>query len=1276
MENAPEQSAAGDEAVSGEVYLQAHASGGASVVQSGRDTHIHHHDGVNQVRRTDGSVVEECPYPGLAAFGEQHARWFFGRERITAQLATRLAGCLPGGGPLFVVAPSGAGKSSLLRAGLLPALDRGVLPAAGSRHWPRVVLTPTAHPVLELASKLAALLAGTPEVAEQRNADPGLSGWSGRVDGLMDLVREVLTSFGADRGGARAQVVVVVDQFEEVFTLCADEEERSAFIDLLFRIAQPEDGSAAAGLVVVGLRADFYAQCANHPRLRSALEDDQILLGPMSETEVRETILYPAREVGLEIEPGLVELLVRDLGIIHGGDGGGGVYEAGRLPLLAHALRATWQQRHGHTLTVDGYNTTGGIENAVATSAEQVFTRLDQAGRQSTRTVFLALVEVGDGAGDTRRRMPRESLPGSDPARPDGGAVIDAFAEARLLTLEHDAVVITHEVLLRAWPRLRNWIREDHEWLLARQSLDQAARTWIREGRHPTGLYQGPRLVAVRGAAAEHSEDLSAAAAEFLAAGTAREHADRAASRRRSRVLRTLSAALTLLLVVVTGVSLLVVQARRDDARETRDTVSQQLAALSTEGLNGQGASSYDDLDLRAVAGWQSAHTPQALGSLLSASVTGYAGTLPDTGTDPAAALAATSDGSLVAAGDECAPPTLAGCGTLRVWDTATRDEVIQQPYPSIVTALAFSPNGRMLAVTTYGRQFQVQVWDTRTRRASFTLGTGPATGVAFSPDGTTIAAAGLRGVTLWNVADRTATNLPFPTGSPSFKSPVAFSPDGRLIAAAVSNGAVYLWSTSSHRLVGVLPGQTGEVSAIAFSPDGRTLAVASAAAGTAQLWNVADRTLTATLQSPAGSTGVINTLAFNPAGNYLVTADGGNIYTWASGTGAYTAQLSLDGSAGNLFGFAYGGNMIFSSYNNGDVVVENFDFLVASLSQSITSAAINPRNGLVATGDDEGNIRLWDPQTRKQVRILSSGAQVESLAFSPDGISLTAATFGTGQNGQNSQVIVYNPATGAREHTLPLPDSPWTFAGQLSYTGDGRFLVLSVGPTFAPGSTLKTDTADTSIEVWDTATWRKVLTIPLSSPLTAPLVIATASAGTELAVGSPGDIELWDLATGVRTAQWSTGSEHPTQLAFVPGTGTLLAGNQDGTITEWNTASHTIIRTFPATPSSIRTLGVSPDGSTVAVGGQDLFIHLYSLSTGTLIASLQGHLQYVTALVFSADGTHLLSASIDGTALWWNLDPAQAVQTLCQAVRGPSLDSSWQQLSTEVGTSIGPPPC
>ncbi|MFI6803139.1 nSTAND1 domain-containing NTPase [Streptosporangium canum] len=379
---------------------------------------------------------EDCPYPGLRSFTKDEARWFFGRKALASLVKERLERSLIDHRPLVVVAPSGAGKSSLLQAGLLPDLEAGKLP--GSRHWPQVLLTPTADPPAALAAKLAALTGA--EEAELAAANP---------DELAALVRERLCLTPGGR------VVLVVDQLEELFTLCPDERQRHRFVDALTGLTR---GAVALGLY--GLRADFYGSCADFPHLRDALAERQVIVSAMTDDEVRQAVTLPAEDSGLSLATGLVDIILRDL---RGATGqGSGTYRAELLPRLAHALRVMWLNREGDTLTVAGYHASGGIDGAIASTAEDEFASLTtEPARNAARLLFLGLVRIGDNGEATRRRRTRDELvrDAADPQAVED--VLDRFIRARLLTQGAErkkgpvTIEVTHEALLWAWPQLR-----------------------------------------------------------------------------------------------------------------------------------------------------------------------------------------------------------------------------------------------------------------------------------------------------------------------------------------------------------------------------------------------------------------------------------------------------------------------------------------------------------------------------------------------------------------------------------------------------------------------------------------------------------------------------------------------------------------------------------------------------------------------------------------------------------------------------------------------------
>ena len=404
------------------------------------------------------------------------------------------------------------------------------------------MFTPTATPLRALAAHLG------PIISSRTGAD-----LAGDPERCLPMLAEALLA--ADGPDAAARAVIVVDQFEELFTLCADESQRAAFINLLTLLAAPAPPLA---YVVIGLRADFYADCAHYPQLRAALEDRQLVVGAMSPDELRETIIYPARDVGLDVDEGLTELLLSDLGATAVARTAHPGRRAGRLPLLAHALRRTWQSRSGTTLTVAGYQDIGGIRGALADTAEQAFTALDAAGRDAARLLFLRLVRIGDGrTEDARQRLTHAEAVDGAPDPRTAESVVDAFTQERLLTRQRDpvsdtdTVEITHEALLGGWPQLRDWINRDRAGLLTRQQLAAAAGDWLKSGRDPSALYRGTRLAVARDWADDGASPggLDAVMDELLRASVELEENERRAVKRRTRRLRLLTGALAVLLV-------------------------------------------------------------------------------------------------------------------------------------------------------------------------------------------------------------------------------------------------------------------------------------------------------------------------------------------------------------------------------------------------------------------------------------------------------------------------------------------------------------------------------------------------------------------------------------------------------------------------------------------------------------------------------------------------------------------------------------------------------
>ena len=467
------------------------------------------------------TLLVDSPFQGLRSFGEQDAALFFGREKASEEVRQRMSSLVHQPGMLMVSGVSGAGKSSLLRAGVLPRIRAaGLAGASDAASWPALVVTPTRAPLSELAVGTARLAgADATDVRRTLTSDP---------EAFALLVRQaaMAQAEGAGAGGSptaeqgQQRLLLFIDQFEQVFTQCDSESERRAFITALHAAATVGQGprQVPAALVVLVVRADFEARCADYSELTAAVQD-RYLLTSMTELQTRLAITGPARVVGSQVSDDLVNAL---LGEVKAANSLGG-----SLPLLSYALDQAWRSREGNALTLADYEGTGGIEGAVASSADRAYASLTPAQQETARQIFLQLSTPGEGGEDTSRPALRAELTdGKTAAEADAvQAVLDAFAAQRLLTITADGVEISHEVLLSAWPLLRdNWLAESRADRIIRARLREAAAEWTGHQRDRSYLYSGSQLdaaeSAVQRAGAEPAQylPLPQAESEFLQA--------------------------------------------------------------------------------------------------------------------------------------------------------------------------------------------------------------------------------------------------------------------------------------------------------------------------------------------------------------------------------------------------------------------------------------------------------------------------------------------------------------------------------------------------------------------------------------------------------------------------------------------------------------------------------------------------------------------------------------------------------------------------------------
>jgi WD40 repeat protein/tRNA A-37 threonylcarbamoyl transferase component Bud32 len=1218
----------------------------------------------DQVRPLD----MRCPYRGLQVFEEEHAEFFFGREALVGQLVKALEPVADAKHSaaqfLAVLGASGSGKSSLVRAGLVPALRAGAIaPFAsnpGSSEWAIEVIKPGSHPLEELAAHLAPVVTAPVDQLRDEFAAHGRA--------LHLAARRAWSAESPER-----RLVLVVDQFEEVFTLCHDEAERAGFIENLLYATAVGDGQL---IVILAMRADFYHRCAAYRDLARRISARQVLVGPMHETELRRAIEQPAQRVGLQFEPGLVDIILADV-----------ARQPGALPLLQHALLELWERRQGRALTLSAYEASGGVAEAIARRADSVYDGLGLEKQAIVRRIMLRLTQPGEGTEDTRRRArKRELMPRSEEQQSRiVEEVLHRLADARLIVTSRDAaseeemVDVAHEALIRSWARLQSWINENRMALHTHRQLTETAETWEQENRDASFLYRGVRLAQAREWAETRASDLNELEQAFLDASRATAEArerEREAARQRelaqaqalaeaehqraevqiraSRRLRWLAAGLAVVFLAAVGAA---VWARGEQQRAQAAAELSQSLALAT---NTQLALNEENTDLALALALEANRItnppPQARRILAEAAYVPSTRHVLTGHTAPVQSVVVSLDGhaALSASAD----------GTLILWDLET-DKIrrrLEGHSDAVHDGVLLHDDRQALSASADGTLI---LWNTETgdtiRR--FIGHEGSVISVAVGPDQHTALSGSADGtLILWDLETGDVIRRFAKLESPVYS--VAISSDGRTALSGSADGTVCLWDLETGEIVLRIPGQStleanispegevqplqghfGEVWDVAFLSDDHT-AISVSQDEYLILWNLEtgarvnashmEMGLLSVTPSADGRTALVGTLS-----NQLILLDLSN----------GQPLLRLHGHAGRVLSTAFipapqtgaGSRRALSASADGTLRVWNLqsgaevrrlDYAASTI--AVTDVDISPdgQRGLVAFMDNE--IHLWDVVSGSEICRLEGHTDMPfaGVAFLPDGHRAVSGSGDIFAPSDDNTVRLWDLGTCREIHR---------FEGHTDKLWD-----IAVGPD---GRQVASGAHDGTLRLWDIESGEGRVALDVSPQ--APRSVAFSPDGTVLAVGlAKGSSATPDY--GVRLVAPTTGQElrrlagHVevvADLAFSPDGQRLLSGSTDGDLILWDIASGTILHHLSGHTDAVLAVAYHPDGHLAASGSSDASVILWDTESGESLRRYWGHDKAVLGLAFSPDGETLFSGGDQSSyesVREWRVDASQ----------------------------------
>lgn len=1172
-------------------------------------------------------AVPPNPYRGLLAFREQDAPFFFGREAFADRLVEEVNQY-----PLMaIVGPSGSGKSSVVFAGLIPRLR--MRPG-----WAITACRPGQEPFAELSASLLLLLEpGMTETDRLREIPKLADGLRTGEIALYRLARRIL-----EKGG-HEQLLIIVDQWEELYTLCS-EDVRRAFVDMWLQALSLASSffslCASAPLhLLLTLRADFMGQALAHRPLADALDGRTLLLGPMNREELARAVVCPAEKQGVRIEGGLVARILDDVRD-----------EPGNLPLLEFALTQLWERQERGWLTYRAYDDIGGVEAALVRYAEELYASLPEAEQETARQIFIQLVRPGEGTEDVRRRAARAEL---GEAR---WALVQRLADARLVVTARDpagqeVVEVAHEALIRRWERLRVWMAEDRDFRLWQERVRAAYRTWEASGRDNGALLRGAPLAQALDWLSRRDDEIESQAREFIR--KSQEYAEeeqarwellyREAEARRLFMVGQSAAGMSTgpLIATILGVESLRMFPTSEGAQLVLRGMGQLPRLVSAIKHNDRVLSVSFSKDGRLIASGSGDGVIRIWETTTGVEIAQMAHK------DAVISLLFSPDGKLVISGS--------WDGTVRVWDIVAKEEIVSMRHNGGVRSVGLSPDG--LWIVSGGGDETLRVWEVSTgKEVLCKFHEGQVRSVAFSADGLRIASGSSdQTVRVWDLANGKEIARMKHEGAVQV---VTFSPDGKWVISGSWDGTVRVWEIATEREIARVQHE-GRVQSVAFSPSGQFV-ISGSQDKTARVWEVD----TGNEVSRMWHSGWVLCVAFSPCGQLAVSgSEDRTARVWKAKTGDELARMLHNGSV-QAVSFSPDGQFVLTG--SGDRTARVWE---KSASQEkirveydgpVRCVAFSPCGSWVAGGSWDHTVRIWEVMTAKELMRFSHIRSVRLVVFSPDGRWVASASEdGTAEvwdvaakrkvarmsHGKPVRSVAFSPdgervATGSDDGTARV----WEVL-----TGQEIAKIVHEGPvwsvSFSPdGCFVVSGGYDKTTRVWDIAAGKEVMRKRHYGEVN---VVAFSPDGRWVASGSgDGIVEIWEPTTGREVVRVKHRGD-VMALAFSPDGRRLVSGSDDYTARVWEIPTGHEVSVM-AHDNWVHSVAFSPDGQFVVSGSWDHTLRVWEAKTGRELGRMF-HNDGVRSVTFSPDGCFIASGSQDGTIRVWLWRPEDLIAEACR---------------------------